>query len=78
MFQQHSECDQFGATGETIINVSNQTYIENLTMNSADTNIILRCGWDVNFTNRNSTTTVKGMLEISGGAIIPENLVIQP
>jgi hypothetical protein len=65
-------------TGETVINVTNQTYLENLLINSANTTIILKGGWDVNFTNRNSITTVKGTLEISDGTIIPDNLIIQP
>jgi subtilisin family serine protease len=68
----------FASTGETIINVSGQTYIENLTINSTDTTIILKGGWDVNFITRNLTTTVKGTLEISDGAIIPDNIIIQP
>jgi hypothetical protein len=68
----------FASIGETIINVSGQTYIENLTINSTDSTIILKGGWDVNFTTRNITTTVKGMLEISDGAMIPDNIIIQP
>jgi hypothetical protein len=65
-------------TGETVINVSGQTYIENLTIRNADTTIILKGGWDVNFITRNLTTTVKGTLEISDGAMIPNNIIIQP
>lgn len=65
-------------TGETLINITDQTYLENLIINSGDTTIILRGGWDVNFIVRNSSTTVKGTLEISNGAMIPENLIIQP
>jgi hypothetical protein len=35
-------------------------------------------GWDENFSNQNSTTTVKGTLEISNGTVIPDKLILQP
>lgn len=64
--------------GETIIYATNQTYSENITLNRANTTVILSGGWDNTFTNVISFTTVFGTLEISDGVIVPENLVIQP
>jgi hypothetical protein len=66
------------STGDTVINVTGQTYIENLTLNSTDATIILKGGWDTNFITRNLTTTVKGKLEVSDGTMIPDNTIIQP
>ena len=62
---------------QAIINISNQTYRENLTMDNPGTTINLKGGWAVDFRSRPSITTVTGRLEIAGGNLVPESIALR-
>ena len=64
-------------TGKAIINISNQTYFEDLVVSNLDTRITLRGGWHSDFMNRDAVTTVIGRLEITDGSLIHEDLVFE-
>jgi hypothetical protein len=62
---------------QSIINIRNETFNEDVSVNQPNATIRVRGGWDSDFLNRASTTTLTGDLELAGGTIIPENLVFE-
>ena len=64
-----------GAQAE--IRIDSQTDSENLVIGQGKS-VILSGGWDANYANQNTTTTLRGRLEILVGTCAIENLILQP
>jgi hypothetical protein len=64
------------ANNGAIIKITEETYNENVVLNSAK-ELTLQGGWDFTFTTNVSNTTINGSLTISDGELIIENLILE-
>jgi hypothetical protein len=60
----------------TIINITQETYHENVVLNSPK-ELTLQGGWDATFTTNQSYTIIDGSLTISNGKVIVENIILE-
>ena len=60
----------------TVINVTEETYTENIVFNSVKF-LALRGGWDLTFTTSSSYTVIQGSLTINSGKLIVEYVTLR-
>jgi hypothetical protein len=60
----------------TLINVTQETYTENIVFNSVKY-LALRGGWDLTFTTSSSYTVIQGSMIISSGKVIVEYITLR-
>jgi len=64
------------ASEPSVIEITQDTYNEDVVLNF-DQEIMLKGGWDTNFTSNASSTTIQGSITITNGTMFLENIILK-